>query len=83
MADTFMLARLDAIKIIIVNYETAINALATGTVQEYRLDTGQTITRVQKIDLAQLRQSLNSLYNQYATLNARCNGSGVTRVVPL
>ncbi len=77
MDATFIQARIDAAKAQIIAYEAACLALATGGIQSYSLDTGQTKQNVTKLDLDKLRSTLNSLYNSCATLEARLNGSGV------
>ena len=82
-SNTFWQARLDKIALIIVAYEDAILALGTaGGVQEYTLDTGQNRTTVKRSDLDMLNKVLSSLYNQYATLQARITGCGVSQVSP-
>jgi hypothetical protein len=76
MSSTFLQDRITAIEAIIPVYEAAITALGAG-IQSYTLDTGQTRETVTKLDLAQLKRTLDSLYNTLATLNARCNGGTV------
>lgn len=72
----FMQERITATKASIVAHEDALTALGTGGVQSYKLDTGQTITNVTKMDVADLQSAVDSLYNTLATLEARCNGTG-------
>lgn len=72
--------RIAATKALILVYEAAATALASGA-QSHELDTGQTRQRVTKADLEQIRLTLNSLENRLATLDARRNGGG-THVVP-
>lgn len=67
----------------IIAYEDAIDALVVQGVERYRLDTGQSITDVTKLNLAALNQQLGALENRLATLCARANGSGVTHVRPV
>jgi hypothetical protein len=74
--DTWLQQRIDATKALIIQYETAIGALAGGA-QSYSLDTGQTRQVVTKADLATMRITLNELENRLATLDARLNGAGV------
>lgn len=81
MDRAFIQARIDAIKLMIVAYETAADALAAG-VQSYTLDTGQTRQTVTKLDLVALQNTIDGLYNRCATLEARRNGSGVLTVRP-
>lgn len=76
MDSDFIQARINATKNQIVAYEDAATALSSG-VQSYTLDTGQTRQTVTKLDLSNIQNTLDSLYNRYATLEARLNGSGV------
>lgn len=68
-------ASLTATLAAITAYETAQLALATGGVQSYLLDTGQTRQTVTKLDLAGMQKALDILYNRCATLTARLNGA--------
>jgi hypothetical protein len=78
---TWLEARIARTKELIVKYEDAIDALSTGAVQSYSLDTGQTRQTVTKHQLGSMRLQLDSLENRLATLQARlCGGS--TRVIP-
>jgi hypothetical protein len=76
MDASFIQDRITATKALIVAYENAIDAIVSGTVQSYTLDTGQSKQTVTKIDLNALNASLDGLYNRCATLEARLNGSG-------
>lgn len=76
MDSTFIKARIAATKLQIVAYEDATLALAQNGIQSYKLDTGQTIQNVTKLDLKDLNATIDSLYNRCATLEARLNGSG-------
>ncbi len=82
MDRAFIQARIDATKAQIIAYEDAVLALAGG-VQSYTLDTGQSSQQVTKLNLNSLNSTVASLYNRCATLEARLNGSGVTRVSPV
>lgn len=55
-------------------YFDAIEALTTGGVQSYTLDTGQTSQTVTKNDLAKLRNSLTHFRNEHRMLLARLTG---------
>lgn len=82
MDTQFLEERITATKTLIVAYETAIEAFATGgAIQSYRLDTGQTVQNVTRADLKQLQETLDTLYNRLATFEARLNGAAriVTR----
>lgn len=81
MDRTFIQARIDATKLLIVAYEDASLALASG-VQSYTLDTGQSRQTVNKLDLSAINRTIESLYNRCATLEARLNGSGVVTARP-
>ena len=82
MANTFLQERIAATKALIVVYEGALTALVTNGAQRYVLDTGQSRQDVTKLNLKDLNDSLDSLYNTLATQEARLNGSGVTIVRP-
>lgn len=73
----FIQDRIDATKAQIVVYENAILALGTGGIQSYKMDTGQSVQTVTKLDLIQLNKTIDSLYNRCATLEARLNGGAV------
>lgn len=79
MKDTqFLKDRIDATKTQIIAYESAIDALVTGGVQSYTLDTGQTNQTVTKLNLSSLQKTLDSLMNRLATYEARLYGCGTT-----
>ena len=80
MDSTFIQSRIVATKAQIVAYEDAVLALATAGVQSYKLDTGQTVQTVTKLDLAALNKTIDSLYNRCVTLEARLNGGTITGV---
>ena len=77
----FIAARITATKAQIVAYEDASLALATGGVQSYTLNTGQSTQQVTRLDLDNINKTINSLYNRCATLEARLNG-GTTLAKP-
>lgn len=77
MDAAFIQARITATKAAIVAYEAAQLALATGGVQSYALDTGQTRQTVTRMDLDKLQKSVDALYNRCATLEARLNGASI------
>ncbi len=81
MNASFLIDRITATRALIIAYEDALLALASG-VQSYKLNTGQTDQVVTKLDLTSLNNTVASLYNRCATLEARLNGSGTTTVVP-
>ena len=77
MDNTFLLEQVTSIKARIVALQAAELALASDAIQEYTLDTGQSIQRVTKVNIATLQRAINGLYNQYATLCARLEGGTV------
>lgn len=83
MDSTFLQARITATQAQIIAYEEVILSIAADGTQEYRLDTGQSMVRVQKLDLPLLQKTLDGLYNRCATLEARLNGSGTFTGVPV
>jgi len=74
--NTFLQNRISTIQAQIIAYETASSALANGGIQSYTLDTGQSVQKVTKLDLASLQKTIEGLYNQLVVLEARCTGNG-------
>ena len=72
--DSWLEARIARTKELIVAYEDAIGALASGAVS-YQLDTGQTRQIVTRAQLGELRLMLDNLENRLATQCARLNGA--------
>lgn len=83
MDAAFIQARIDATKLQIVAYENAALALANNEIQSYTIDTGQSQQTVTRMNLAVLRNTIDSLYNRCAMLEARLNGSGVKTARPV
>lgn len=79
----FLQERIAATQAQIIAYEAAVEALVTGGVQNYMIDTGQTRQSVTKLDLKALQEEIDRLYNRCATLEARLNGSGTVNVRPV
>ncbi len=73
---TFFQARIDAIQTQIVEIETAISSLLAGTIVSYELDTGQSKTKVTKMNIASLEKWLESLMERLFRWEARKNGGG-------
>ena len=82
MDSTFIQARIDATKALIVAYEDAVLALVGGTIESYTIDTGQSRTTVTKFDISKLNTAIDSLYTRCVTLEARLNGSGTVTARP-
>jgi len=77
--DTFLTARIDATKALIIAYENAVLALGvSGGVESYELDTGQDRQRVTRSSVPALNRMLDGLYNRLATLEARVYGGAIT-----
>lgn len=74
----FLTQRIAATQTQIIAYEDAVTALSTAGIQEYTLDTGQTVQKVSRFDIKDLQSTLDALYNRMATLCARRDGSGTT-----
>lgn len=71
----FLKKRIEATKTQIVEAEEAIGLVASGAVQSYTIDTGQTTQTVSNVNLATYRIYLDGLYNRLATLQARLCGA--------
>lgn len=80
--DSFWSDQLAAAKTAVTAYNAAILALATGAIQSYTLETGQTRQVVTKANLTELRRARDSLLNEVATLESRLCGSGSSHIVP-
>lgn len=80
--DDFLASRVAALKARIVAYEEAALGLASGVVQSYEIETGQTRQKVTKTNVDVLEKALAGLYNQLTTLEARLCGNGSTHYVP-
>ena len=82
MDTAFLIERIEKTKATIIIYEDAIDALITGGVEEYTLDTGQSRQTVKKLDIDKLQSVLDSLYNRLCTMQARLTGGGTVTVRP-
>ena len=78
MSDEFLEARLAAVKLQIVAYETALTALAKPEVYSYTLDTGQSKQTVTRNEIGRLQDTLDVLIARYQQLAAICSGGGGT-----
>ncbi len=68
----FVRQRTAALAATIANVEAAIDALTVGGIEEYTLDTGQTVQRVKRTDLPRLNGMMDTLLNRLEVLCARC-----------
>lgn len=80
--EDFLCSQIQVLKDMITAYNTAITKIITGAVDSYTLDTGQTVTKVTKSNLSEIQRQRRSLMNELSELELRCNGGGVSRVVP-
>ena len=77
MDNAFLTGRITATKAAIIAAEDAQTAILSGALESYSLDTGQTVTKITKLNIAQLGTYLDTLYNRCATQEARLTGSNV------
>lgn len=78
----FLEERLTKVEAAISAYEDALLAFATGAVQSYTLDTGQTRQTVTKANVTEMQRMVDRLMNQRAVLRAQLGCGGQTYVVP-
>lgn len=77
---TYWADRLTAAKAALEAYEAAELAFVTdGSIQEYSIDTGQSVVKVTRSNMTEIRRSIHMLSNRVATLSQRVNGCN-TRV---
>ena len=78
MDNAFLIERIAKTKLIIEAYEDAILSLTgAGAIEEYMLNTGQSIQKVTRSNLKELSDTLDGLYNRLCTMQARLTGGGV------
>jgi hypothetical protein len=63
--------RIAKTKLLIIAYETAIEAVGMNGVQSYQLDTGQTRQYVTKAEIGSMQRMLASLESRLATYQAQ------------
>lgn len=78
----YLTQRIDATKAMIEKYEVAMDSAGGAGIASYTLDTGQNRTTVVRMNVTELRKTVDQLYNRLATLEARLFGRPVT-VAPL
>jgi hypothetical protein len=81
-ADDFLSSRVDVLKAKIIAYDEAALGIASGAIQSYELETGQTRQKVTKANIDVLEKAIASLENKLVTLEARLCGTGATHYVP-
>lgn len=79
-ANTYWEDRIAIVRALILKYDAALDALASG-VFSYSLDTSQTRQTVTRQNIVSLKNTRDGLLNELATLEARVCGAGVS-VVP-
>lgn len=82
MDDSFLTSRIAAVKAQIEILEDAFASLASGAIVSYTLDTGQSRQTVTKSDISTISNTLDSLYNRLASLEARLTGCGTVIARP-
>jgi hypothetical protein len=78
---TWIQARIDATRAMIIAYESAILALSSG-MQSYSIDTGQTRQTVTKQQLGSLRIQLQDLETRLQFYENKLSGGGAVYVRP-
>lgn len=78
----FLQARLVATQAQIIAYEIAAEALANNEIQSYTIDTGQTRQVVTRLNLTELQNAIDRLYNRCVILEYRLNGGNVSIARP-
>lgn len=78
----FLEQQLASVEALITAYQAALTAFATGNVQSYTLDTGQTRQTVTKANLTEMDRQVDRLMNRRAVLRAQLGLGGHSYVVP-
>lgn len=75
---------LQNLRILLYNYNLAINALLTGSHQSYELDTGQNKQRVTRINLKELSETRDIILSQIAALELHLGiRQGSIQIIPV
>ena len=77
MNAAYLEERIARTKATIEIYEDAVDALASGRVQSYTIDTGQNRQTATRFEIGSLQRYVEQLYVRLATLEARLNGGNV------
>lgn len=80
--DELLESQVAPLKAKLVAMIAASTGLATGAIQSYELETGQTRQKVTKVNLDVLEAAIDSLTNTLTTLEARLRGCGAVRIIP-
>jgi len=78
MNSAYLAERITVTKTIIEAYEEALLAIVSGGVAEYLLDTGQSRSRVTKLDVTNMNATLDMLYARLCNFEVRQSGGVVT-----
>lgn len=76
MDATFLQERINAIKLQIVALETAFTQIIAGTITTYEIDTGQTKTKVTKMNISKIEDLIDTLMERCVRYETRLNGGG-------
>lgn len=82
MDATFIQARITYFETLIPILESAVEAVATGTVQSYTINTGQTTETVNKKNLMSYTNRLDWAYQRLDYWYIRLNGGATIQVRP-
>jgi len=83
MQDTsFWQSRLEKKKTLLVTAEDALQALLQEQIESYTLDTGQSRQTALMLKIDKVKEVIDGLENDVATLNARISGCGTAIVRP-
>lgn len=76
LTDDFLQSQIDAAKESLAAAITAEASIITGQIESYTMDTGQSRTVVNKLNISSLRVHIDSLLNRISILDSRLTGSG-------
>jgi hypothetical protein len=80
--DELLEAQIAPLKVKLVEMIAASAGIASGAIQSYEIETGQTRQKVTKVNLDLLEAAIERLMNLLTTLEARLRGSGAVRMIP-
>lgn len=79
--DDVLIKQRDKLATIVDNYGDAIIAVVTNGVESYRLDTGQTVTWVTKLNIKDIQAQYENSLSLYNDLCLRLGGGGTITAV--